>query len=104
VQNSTGTTLAGIDATGAIYSTVSIKSSYWVSQVDGLTFMTSLGSRNAWFGGATPSVGGGVGVVGISNATTSPTTNPTGGGILYVESGALKYRGSSGTVTTIAAA
>jgi hypothetical protein len=49
-------------------------------------------------------VGSGVGVFGIKNATTIPTTNPTTGGILYVESGALKYRGSSGTVTTIAAA
>lgn len=29
---------------------------------------------------------------------------PSGGGYLYVESGALKYKGSSGTVTTIAAA
>jgi hypothetical protein len=38
----------------------------------------------------------------ISNAVTVPTTNPTGGGILYAEGGALKYRGSSGTVTTIA--
>jgi hypothetical protein len=33
---------------------------------------------------------------------TAPTSNPTAGGVLYVESGALKYRGSSGTVTTIA--
>jgi hypothetical protein len=32
---------------------------------------------------------------------TAPTTNLTGGGILYVEAGALKYRGSSGTITTI---
>jgi hypothetical protein len=32
---------------------------------------------------------------------TAPTANLTGGGILYVESGALKYRGSSGTITTI---
>jgi hypothetical protein len=54
--------------------------------------------------GATPSMGGGVGVVFIANATTAPTTNPTGGGILYVEAGALKYRGSSGTVTTLGAA
>lgn len=37
----------------------------------------------------------------IANGT-APTANPTGGGVLYVESGALKYRGSSGTVTTIA--
>jgi hypothetical protein len=46
--------------------------------------------------------GGGVLVMFIKDATTVPTTNPTGGGILYVEAGALKYRGSSGTVTTIA--
>ncbi len=39
----------------------------------------------------------------LANAT-APTANPTGGGVLYVEGGALKYRGSSGTVTTIAAA
>jgi len=50
-------------------------------------------------GGA--SFGSGAKVVFIADATTTPTTNPTGGGILYVESGALKYRGSGGTVTTI---
>lgn len=50
------------------------------------------------------SFGSGVGVAFIANATTVPTTNPTGGGIIYVEAGALKYRGSSGTVTTLAAA
>ena len=44
------------------------------------------------------------GVISIANATTAPTTDPSGGGILYVESGALKFRGSSGTITTIAAA
>jgi len=27
-----------------------------------------------------------------------------GGGVLYVEGGALKYRGSSGTITTLGAA
>jgi hypothetical protein len=32
----------------------------------------------------------------------APTANPSSGGVLYVEGGALKYRGSSGTVTTIA--
>ena len=40
-------------------------------------------------------------VIGIANGT-APTTSPGGMGQLYVESGALKYRGSSGTVTTIA--
>jgi len=40
-------------------------------------------------------------VIGLANAT-APTTSPAGMGQLYVEAGALKYRGSSGTVTTIA--
>jgi hypothetical protein len=48
------------------------------------------------------SFGSGSGVIAIVNATAVPSVNPTGGGVLYVESGALKYRGSSGTVTTIA--
>lgn len=42
-------------------------------------------------------------VIAIGNGT-APTTSPANMGQLYVESGALKYRGSSGTVTTIAAA
>jgi len=49
----------------------------------------------------TGSYGGGVLVAFLANCTTAPTTNPTGGGVLYVEAGALKYRGSSGTVTTL---
>jgi hypothetical protein len=52
----------------------------------------------------TKSFGGGVGVIGITSCTTVPTTNPTGGGVLYCDAGALKYRGSSGTVTTLGAA
>ena len=43
------------------------------------------------------------GIIAIYNAT-APSTSPVGLGQLYVEAGALKYRGSSGTVTTIAAA
>ena len=48
--------------------------------------------------------GGGRGVVAIANASAAPTVDPANGGVLYVENGALKYRGSSGTVTTIAPA
>ena len=40
------------------------------------------------------------GKVNLTN-TTAPSANLTGGGILYVEAGALKYRGSSGTITTL---
>lgn len=39
----------------------------------------------------------------IDNAA-APGSNPSGGGYLFVEGGALKYRGSSGTVTVIAPA
>lgn len=53
-------------------------------------------------GGGVPAFGAGNGVVGITNASTLPSTNPSGGGVLYVEAGALKYRGSSGTVTPLA--
>lgn len=48
--------------------------------------------------------GGGEGVIGIANARKAPTGNPAGGGVLFVEGGALKFRGSSGTVTVIAPA
>lgn len=42
-------------------------------------------------------------VIAIVNGT-APTTSPANVGQLYVEAGALKYRGSAGTITTIAAA
>jgi hypothetical protein len=44
-----------------------------------------------------------VSTIHISNGTI-PSANPTGGGVVYVEAGALKYRGSSGTITTLGAA
>lgn len=88
----------------------------WASTNTPLTFATNnvermriAGAGNILFAssnnigvGGTTDFGSGVGVIGVLNAATVPTTNPTGGGVLYVEGGALKYRGSSGTVTTIA--
>ncbi|MET9435886.1 hyaluronoglucosaminidase [Streptomyces sp. NPDC006551] len=65
----------------------------------------TLAAHNAQFGVAgAESYGGGDGVVGIRNATTPPTTNPSNGGVLFVEAGALKWRGSAGSVTVIAPA
>jgi hypothetical protein len=49
------------------------------------------------------SFGSGVKVLFIGNGT-APSGSPTAGGILYVESGNLRFKGSSGTVTTIALA
>jgi len=45
----------------------------------------------------------GVGVMAINNATTTPISNPSSGGILYVSGGALMYRSAGGNVTTLAA-
>jgi hypothetical protein len=43
----------------------------------------------------------GVGRILITN-TTAPSGTPSGSGILYVQSGSLRFKGSSGTITTIA--
>jgi len=51
--------------------------------------------------GMTAAATGAAKTIHLANATV-PTGNPSGGGVIYVENGALKYRGSSGTVTTIA--
>jgi hypothetical protein len=45
-----------------------------------------------------------LGVLSIYEVGTAPSSSPAGLGQLYVQGGALKYRGSGGTVTTIAAA
>lgn len=52
----------------------------------------------------TTSTASGSGVLAMANASTLPTGTPSGGGVLYVDAGALKFKGSSGTVTTIAVA
>lgn len=44
----------------------------------------------------------GDGVVYIANRAIVPSANAVGGGILYAEAGALKWRGSGGTITTVA--
>jgi hypothetical protein len=46
----------------------------------------------------------GDGVTFIGNRNAAPSSNPVDGGILYAEAGALKYRGSSGSVNIIAPA
>lgn len=43
-------------------------------------------------------------VIYIANAATNPSSDPVGGGVLYVTAGALRYRGSGGTDTPIAPA
>jgi hypothetical protein len=82
-QNSAGSTRAQVTADGSI-----------------LTNATLTTAQNLRVGGSAAD-GGGLGIIGISNATTVPTSNPTGGGVLFVDGGALKYRGTSGSAGTI---
>lgn len=62
-----------------------------------MTLNGNLGIGGSNFGG------GSGGVIFMANCTV-PTSSATGGGNLYAESGALKWRGSAGTITTIAPA
>ena len=105
-QNSAGTVLAKIASDGA-FLTTTVTLSAGGGLIAGSGGQTALGvdtGRRVFLNSASGSYGGGQAVTFIGNASTIPTSNPTGGGILYVESGALKYRGSSGTITTIAVA
>ena len=61
-----------------------------------------LGVRSL-FTALTPPTITGVGIM-LENVSAAPSTNPVGGGIIYCDAGALKYRGTAGTVTTIAPA
>ena len=77
-----------------------------VWQTGGQRFLPLVGgSLSGNLGVSSSDFGSGTGsIISIANASSIPSTNPTGAGVLYVESGALKYRGSSGTITTLGSA
>lgn len=100
VINNSAPTNSGVGRLQASATAVSLASTAYGS---GTVLPLVLSGANLGLGGMT-SFGTGTNVVGIANATAVPSTNPTGGGVLYVEAGALKYRGSSGTVSTLGAA
>jgi len=71
--------------------------------VDGSTGILAWTSAGIQIG-QTTGFGGGSGVLGLSNATTIPTSNPSGGGVAYEASGTLTHRGPGGCVEQFAAA
>lgn len=73
-----------------------------ILQGDAATTMAIVGTSIQL--GATAAFGGGVGVVGITNAHTAPSSTPSGGGVLYAFNGKLYWLGSGGTLTTLAVA
>lgn len=56
--------------------------------------------RNTFLGGAIAVGTSAAGVIAILNGT-APSTSPANTGQIYVEAGALKYRGSAGTITVL---
>jgi hypothetical protein len=101
VQNSSGSVIANITSAGGVRATGTLQGSTLSAVADGSTIAVMSAGKNVQFGGGSTSIGGGSGVIGITNATTVPSSSPSGGGILYVDSGALKYRGTSGSAATI---
>lgn len=69
-----------------------------------MMFVGNATASNISLFGTNTAFNGGAGVLFVANGGAIPTANPVGGGYLYVETGALKYRGSNGTTTVIAPA
>jgi hypothetical protein len=100
VQNSSGTVIANVTSGGGVRATGTLQGATLSAVTDGSTIATLSANGNVQFRGSA-SYGSGSGVIGIANAATAPSTSPTGGGILFVNAGALQYRGTSGGNTTI---
>lgn len=89
------TNITGTNAS-TIYSEGRAVGSGWTNSY-GLNITANTGATNNY---AARLAGGAVYLVDI----TAPSATPATGGFLYSESGALKFKGSSGTVTTVAPA
>jgi hypothetical protein len=110
----------GFGAPAAGQSVISTNGSYntIVNGVGGGLYLECAGSVQAFFSSisgtaqlvgpnvamsgafATFNFNGGSGIVQHFNQTALPTANPVGSGYMYADSGAGKWRGSSGTITT----
>ena len=85
---------------GDVYTTLSSGTNFYIRNISAVNVFTAADTGNIGIG-VTAFGTSAAKVLGMANAT-APTSSPAGMGQLYVEGGALKYRGSSGTVTTIA--
>lgn len=71
--------------------------------IGGVTSMIQNGA-GLQLGSSSPAFGGGSGVLGITNATANPSSNPSGGGIVYENGGNLSHRGPGGATYELAGA
>jgi hypothetical protein len=90
-----------IDSQGTFIRTLGNIRAIGYRSYDGAVAIQTPGAGNIGFNTGGGSFGGGAGVLFINNAATVPTSNPTGGGILYASAGALNYIGTSGTAAAI---
>lgn len=99
-DTNTGITRAGTDILRLTAGGVGIAAAQIVSGAQWFNIYTNLlvNQQNA------NGMGSATGAIGIGDAQAVPATNPTTGGVLYSQAGALKWRGSSGTITTLGAA
>lgn len=58
-------------------------------------------SKNLLVGSSTALGDNGVGEIQVANATTVPTTNPTGGALIYANNGSIQLRNSQGLVKSV---
>jgi hypothetical protein len=93
-QTSGGSVNFGVDSVGSVFTAA-------IMGTDRQNAIVLGGSRNVALNTGAGSFAGGAGVTFFGNAATAPTSNPTGGGILYVNAGALTYRGTGGSAATI---
>jgi hypothetical protein len=100
VQNSAGSGIFTITTAGAVVASGPIQGTRQLDSSGAVMLGYGAGTGVQLFS-STTAFGGGTGVLGITNATTVPTSNPTGGGILYVDTGALAYRGTSNAAQQI---
>jgi hypothetical protein len=127
-QNSSGTVLANISSTGIITASRVDAPVLNVQGVSNSAFNDAIINVQSGFGSNWHGLRiqnsphqtrdpiaiyntSGIRIIGINKSgwidlgsSTAPTANSAIGGYLFVESGALKFRGSSGTVTTVAPA
>jgi hypothetical protein len=95
IQSSAGSLILGPDSAGNIELRANTVGSAGIFLVSGAT--------GVQLGGESTTFGGGVKVVGMTNAGTIPTSNPSGGGAFYSNAGGGAWRGSGGGITNFAA-
>jgi hypothetical protein len=96
----TGNSTAALESDGSSFVYVQTPSGAIGLTIGGTLYAYVTTDAFRFGGNGLNGIGGGSGVLSIADRATAPTSSPTGGGLLYSESGAGKWCGTSGTITT----